>query len=139
MNQIGQIVEKMMRRGNFWGQYQRHYIIHNWGIMVGERLSAASEAIEIRKGVLRVLVKDPMWAYHLSLLKPLLIDKLNKGCGKTLIRDIYFQVGEFAGKKEIEQEGEKYTGKILANENPRGQSSLFKLKIRQLHDRCSVK
>ena len=144
MNQIGQIVENIMRHGNLWEQYQRHYIIHNWGVMVGEKLSAVSEAVEIRKGILKVLVRDSIWAYHLSLLKPQLIDKLNEARTKKLIHDIYFQVGEFAEKKEKQQERGKYITGISAGENSRelqnqGSQSLFRIKIRQLYNRCSVK
>lgn len=83
-----------MRRHNLWQGYQQHLIIESWSSIVGTALAEVTRADRMDKGVLRVLVKDSVWAYHLSLLKPQLIRRLNHFIGGKVVKDIFFMIEE---------------------------------------------
>ena len=93
MNELGQIIEQVLRKRKMWRQYQQYLIIDQWAQLVGKEIAAVTRASVLQKQVLRVLVSDSVWLYHLTLLKPQLIEKLNRHAGDTLVQDIYFQVG----------------------------------------------
>ncbi len=93
MNELGQIIEQVLRKRKMWRQYQQYLIIDQWDQLVGKEIAAVTSVRCLQRQVLRVLVSDSTWAYHLTLLKPELIEKLNKHAGETLVRDIYFMIG----------------------------------------------
>lgn len=92
MKQLGSAIEKLLRNYNLWQGYQQHSIIEKWADIVGSALAEATRAEKVANGILFVAVKDSVWAYHLSMLKPQLIKKLNNHVGSKIIRDIYFYI-----------------------------------------------
>lgn len=93
MMELGQIIEQALRNRKLWRRYQQYLIIDQWDRLVGKEIAAVTSARYMQRDVLRVLVSDSTWAYHLTLLKPQLIEKLNRYAGENLVQDIYFQVG----------------------------------------------
>ncbi len=100
MKPLGTVIENILRRHNLWYAYQQHLIIDSWVTIVGSELSEVTRAEKISKGVLLVFVKDSVWAYHLSMLKPQLIKKLNNYAGNKIVKDIIFQIGELEKKEK---------------------------------------
>ncbi len=103
MKQLHEIIIKLLRSKGLWNEYLISNLIQNWGILVGEPLTGVTRAKDFSRGRLRVLVQDPAWAHHLSLMKPQIIDKLNSQLGICLIKEIYFQVGELTDEKNKPQ------------------------------------
>ncbi len=99
MKPLGPVIETILRRHNLWQAYQQHLVVENWFIIVGSELGEVTRAEKISKGVLFVVVKDSVWAYHLSMLKPQLVAKLNNYAGKKVVKDIFFQIGELEKKE----------------------------------------
>ncbi len=99
MKKVGSVVEKMLRTYNLWQGYQQHLLIESWDEIVGPDLAEVTRADSISKGVLRVSVKDSVWAYHLSMLKPRLIKKLNDYAGGRLVKDLFFKIESFEKKE----------------------------------------
>ncbi len=93
MIELSQVIEQMLRKRKMWRQYQQCLIIEQWDLLVGKEIAAVTSAQLMHKQVLRVLVSDSTWLYHLTLLKPQLIEKINKYAGENLVRDLYFQIG----------------------------------------------
>lgn len=93
MIELGQIIEKVLRKRKMWRQYQQYLIIDQWDQLVGKEIAAVTSARHLQRQVLLVLVRDSTWAYHLTLLKPQLIEKLNQYAGEKVVGDIYFQIG----------------------------------------------
>jgi predicted nucleic acid-binding Zn ribbon protein len=91
--ELGQIIEQVLRKRKMWRQYKQCLIIEQWDQLVGKEIAAVTRAWYLQRNVLRVLVRDSTWAYHLTLLKPKLIEELNRYAGENLVRDIYFQIG----------------------------------------------
>ncbi|MGM0651623.1 MAG: DUF721 domain-containing protein [Bacillota bacterium] len=92
MKTVGPLIEKLLRSYNLWHGYKQHLVVEEWNEVVGSELSAVTKAKSINNGVLRVAVKDSVWAYHLTMLKPRLINKLNKKTGDRLVKDIFFTI-----------------------------------------------
>lgn len=92
MNKVGSTVEKMLKKYGLWQGYQQYLAVENWSDVVGLPLSSVTRSESISRGVLRVNVKDSVWAYHLSLLKPKLIEQLNNHIGNKVVKDIFFVI-----------------------------------------------
>lgn len=102
MKKLGPVIETILRRHNLWRGYQQHLVIEEWPQIVGSELSAVTRADYISNGLLRVVVKDSVWAYHLSMMKPRLIEQLNHYAGSRVVNDIFFQIGDLKKKEKAE-------------------------------------
>ena len=59
-----------------------------WADVVGEKISKNVETREVKKGVLYLVAKTPVWRNEINLIKKKIIDKLNKKLKKNIIRDL---------------------------------------------------
>ncbi len=100
MKKLGPVIESILRKHNLWHAYQQHLLVESWFTIVGSELAGVTRAEKISNGVLVVLVKDSVWSYHLSMLKPQLITKLNTYAGNKVVKDIIFQIGELEKKEK---------------------------------------
>ena len=100
MKQLGSAVEKLLRSYNLWQGYQQYLLVESWASLVGPALAEVTRAERITKGILRVAVKDSVWAYHLSMLKPRLIKKVNNYAGNKVVKDIFFTIEVFEKKEK---------------------------------------
>jgi len=92
MKQINSVLESVLRNCNLWHGYQQYQLLLSWPEIVGSPLSDVTRAERINNGVMKVLVKDSVWSYHLSMMKPQLIDKLNRHAGSKVVKDIFFKI-----------------------------------------------
>lgn len=76
-----------------WRQYRQCLIIDQWDQLVGQKIAAVTSARRVDRQILWVKVSDSTWAYHLTLLKPQLLKKINQYAGENIINDIFFQIG----------------------------------------------
>ncbi len=95
MKPVGPVIENLLRSYNLWQGYKQYRVVECWNDIVGPELSEVTSADNIRAGILRVKVKDSVWAYHLSFLKPKLIVKLNNHAGGKVVKDIFFTIEPF--------------------------------------------
>ena len=93
MKQLGPVIEKLLRSHNLWKGYQQYQLVESWKSLVGPTLAEVTRADKIENGTFHVFVKDSVWSYHLSMLKPELIKKLNNHAGQKIIKDIYLKIG----------------------------------------------
>ena len=61
-----------------------------WADIVGEKIASATEARDIRDGVLRVACRSSVWANELMMLKPQLLKRLSEAVGQAVVKDIRF-------------------------------------------------
>jgi len=100
MKQLGPVIENILRRHRLWHGYQQHLVVESWPEIVGDDLAEVTRAESISNGLLRVMVKDSVWAYHLSIMKPQLMKKLNNYAGGKVVNDIFFQIGDLEKKEK---------------------------------------
>ncbi len=94
MKKVGPLIENLLRRYDLWQGYKQYLLLDQWGSIVGPELAEVTKAENISNGILVVRVKDSVWAYHLSMLKPQLKKKLNEYAESTVIKDIYFKIDQ---------------------------------------------
>lgn len=92
MKKMGPVLEQLLRKYDLWQGYLQFLVVEKWAEIVGPPLCEVTQADSISRGKLKVLVKDSVWAYHLTMLKPQLISKLNKEAGVVVVKDIYFSI-----------------------------------------------
>lgn len=64
-----------------------------WPEVVGQEVAERTRPGPISRGRLTVLVADSVWLQQLTMLKPRLIEGLNRRLGEPLVRDLFFRVG----------------------------------------------
>lgn len=63
-----------------------------WPEVVGQEVAERTRPGPISRGRLTVLVADSVWLQQLTMLKPRLIEGLNRRLGEPLVRDLFFRV-----------------------------------------------
>ena len=62
-----------------------------WDKIVGEQIARRARPLRFRQGVLEVQVDHPVWMQQLQMLKPQILDKLNRQLPNADISDIYLR------------------------------------------------
>ena len=61
-----------------------------WPEVVGDAVSAVTEATSVEKGVLIIKTNSPVWRQELHMQKKEIVDKINKKIGSKAIKEIRF-------------------------------------------------
>lgn len=77
---------------------EQHRIWLVWEAAVGTQIAKNAIPARIRNNVLEVKVAHAVWMQQLQLLKPRLIEQINKHLGDTPITDLYFRRGQVGGE-----------------------------------------
>jgi len=75
---------------------EQHKIWLVWEEAVGVQIAQNATPARIRNDVLEVRVSHAVWMQQLQLLKPRLLEQINKYLGDTPIVDLYFRRGQIA-------------------------------------------
>ncbi len=86
------------------GRLSEYRILVQWEDIVGAVIARHARPQSVRAKKLTLVVDSPAWMQQLSLLKPELIEKVNKNLGKDRIKDITLRLGEidYSGKRAEE-------------------------------------
>lgn len=114
MKEVGRLIENLLRQKKMWNQYKQNLILIEWPEVIGEKMAAVTRAEKILKGKLFIAVKDSTWAYHLTLLKPQILDKINQYAGRKIVDEIYFRVGEIEQENDASMSNNNLENHIIA-------------------------
>jgi hypothetical protein len=92
-------LQKIINARGLAGRLGIYRIIGQWESTVGAVIARHAQPLSIRGKKLTVQVDSPVWMQQLSLLKPDLIEKVNRGMGEDAVKDITLRLGEVAQKK----------------------------------------
>lgn len=92
MKELRLIINNILQQKKMWNRYRQLLIIEKWNELVGREIGAVTRPKQVKKGVIHVAVKDSTWSYHLTLLKPQLLEKINRFAGEVIIKDIFFLI-----------------------------------------------
>lgn len=62
-----------------------------WDQVVGKQIAARARPLRFRQGVLEVQVDHPVWMQQLQMLKPQILEKLNRQLPNAKIEDIFLR------------------------------------------------
>ncbi|WP_371375755.1 DciA family protein [Sporomusa aerivorans] len=90
-------------------QYNAQSVIVHWQEIAGDEIASHAWPISIQRGVLLLAVNNPVWSHHLMMLKPVIIEKINKFLNEKLVYDIRFQAGNLQKYQNQEEDEENST------------------------------
>jgi hypothetical protein len=77
------------------GRLSEYRILGQWERTVGGLIASHARPIGVRGSKLVLAVDSPAWMQQLSLLKPEIIEKVNRGLGKKdAIKEVALKLGE---------------------------------------------
>ena len=80
----GKPLEKRLREGEIW---------QVWDSAVGEQVASKARPLNIRDGVLTVVVSNAPWMQQLNFLKKGIVAKINAAVGEDLVTEIFLKAG----------------------------------------------
>ncbi|MEO5658062.1 MAG: DUF721 domain-containing protein [Nitrospiria bacterium] len=99
MHGTDRLIEHLFASYGLAAKLEEHRIIAAWPEIVGPQIAAHAAATEIRAHTLRVAVDSSPWLHELSLLKPVLLRKLDQFAGRRLVHDVLFVIGEVPSRR----------------------------------------
>ncbi len=80
-----------------------HRLLAAWPRVVGPQIASHTAPREVRAKTLWVVVDSSTWLHELTLLKPLLLEKLAPHAGTAVVRDVRFVIGEIPSAPRDDQ------------------------------------
>ncbi len=87
---IREILDDLTRSMGLKRRMDEERAIMCWGEVVGERVRGHTKPLKVRRGMLFVEVKSPVWMNELVFLKGEIISKLNSRLKCKVVNDIVF-------------------------------------------------
>jgi len=85
---------KILKARGLESRLSEYHIFGHWEKAVGRVMACHAQPHAVRGKKLTVIVDSPAWMHQLSLLKPEIIEKVNRSLGKDAIREIALKHGE---------------------------------------------
>lgn len=87
---------RMLKARGLEGRLSEYRILGQWEKAVGAVIARHARPQTVRGRKLTLVVDSPAWMQQLSLLKPEIIGKINRGLGREAIQGITLKLGEVA-------------------------------------------
>ncbi len=88
VKRISEIIDRMISSNPRLENLKLFSVKAAWEQAVGGVISRKAKVVDIRKDVLVVLCKDPMWKGEILLRKRKILEKINEIVGEKAFRDI---------------------------------------------------
>jgi len=96
MGKLSVTLMKVLKAQGLEGRLSEYRVFGLWGKAVGKVVARHAQPQALRGKKLALVVDSPAWMQQLSLLKPEIIEKLNRGLGREEVREIVLKLGEVA-------------------------------------------
>jgi len=90
LTSINGAINDLVRSLGYESRIKEQKAIMIWEKVVGKRIAAVTNPLSIKKGILKIKVKNPPWRQELTYMKEDIIKKLNDEIGDILVSDIKF-------------------------------------------------
>jgi len=94
INRLSVTLVKMLKSHGLDSRLQEYRVFGQWEKAVGKVIARHAEPCSLRGKKMTLVVDSPAWMQQLSLLKPEIVEKVNKRLGHIAIRDIVLKIGE---------------------------------------------
>jgi len=88
---LSSAIEDLTSRLGYREMLKAQMAIIVWEEVVGKKIVKVTSPVSIKKGVLKVKVKNPVWRNELCYCKEEIRRKLNKAVGEPVVADIRFE------------------------------------------------
>jgi hypothetical protein len=96
INRLSVTLVKMLKAQGLESRLQEYRIFGQWEKAVGKVIARHAQPCSLRGKKMTLVVDSPAWMQQLSLLKPEIVEKVNRRLGHNAIRDIMLKLGEVA-------------------------------------------
>ncbi|HXY54468.1 MAG TPA: DUF721 domain-containing protein [Nitrospirota bacterium] len=94
LDKLSDTLVKMLRARGMEGRLREYRIHGQWDRAVGATIARHAQPYSLRGKKMALIVDSPAWMQQLSLLKPDIIERVNRSLGHNAIRDITLKLGE---------------------------------------------
>ncbi len=94
---VGEVLEGYLAASGLGESLERLGAMDEWAGTVGARVSAVTRPVEVRGDTLVVEVLSSAWLTELSMMKGLILERLNSRRADAPIGDIRFRLAEKVG------------------------------------------
>jgi hypothetical protein len=88
------LIPSLFRSFGLTAKLDEHRLMADWAQTVGPQIAAHTAPRDVRGKVLWVVVDSSTWLHELTLLKPLLLEKIGPRVRTATIQDVRFVIGE---------------------------------------------
>jgi len=85
---------KILKACGMQSRLHEYRIFARWDQSVGPAIARHAQPKLLRGGKLSLIVDSPAWMQQLTLMKPDLVERLNKDLGGNMVKDISFRLGD---------------------------------------------
>ena len=85
---VREVIKEDLKKNNVEKGLEKHRVIKEWEIIVGERINSATTKIYIEKDLLFVSIKSPIIRSELKMIKSAIVEKINQKAGFNIVKDI---------------------------------------------------
>lgn len=87
----------LLRARGMQARLSEYHILGRWERTVGPAIASHAHPMSLRGTKLFLAVDSPAWMQQLSLLRPEIIEKLNRVLGKDKVKEIVLNLGDVPG------------------------------------------
>jgi len=91
---VGEVLEGYLAESGLGESLARLGALDDWPGTVGDRVSGVTRPVEVRGDTLVVEVLSSAWLNELSMMKGMILERLNSGRADATIGDIRFRLAE---------------------------------------------
>ncbi len=110
-------LSKLLTARGMASHLSEYRILGQWEKTVGRTIAAHARPVSVRGKKLFLAVDSTAWMQQLSLLKPEIIEKVNRGLGREAIKDMTLNLGEVAAReRQLPEEAMARASELSADE-----------------------
>src|SRR5512147_470829 len=102
IDKLSTTLARILKARGLEGRLHEYRIFALWDRTVGPAIARHAQPRTLRGRKLALIVDSPAWMQQLTLMKPEIIEKLNRGLGAQTIGDLTMRLGEIALSNEPE-------------------------------------
>jgi predicted nucleic acid-binding Zn ribbon protein len=104
LDKLSSTLGRMLKARGLQSHLSEYRIFGQWEETVGTVIACHARPRSVRGNKLFLSVDSPAWMQQLSLLKPEILEKVNRNLGKDAIKDIALKLGEIISPERRAEE-----------------------------------
>lgn len=129
INRLSVTLVQMLKAQGLESRLQEYRVFGQWEKAVGKVIARHAQPCSLRGKKMTLVVDSPAWMQQLTLLKPEIVEKVNRRLGHNAIRDIMLKLGEVT-----QRAGEVSEDLPVRAELDRDEREKIEYALQDLHD-----
>jgi len=100
LDRLSHTLGSMLKARGLGSRLDEYRVFGQWEKSVGPVIARHAQPQTVRGKKLTLTVDSPAWMQQLSLLKPQIVEKVNRSLGKETIKDIMLRLGEVESRQQ---------------------------------------